>query len=97
MTTPALPKALLAFLKATASASRMKILLIFIDGQERTVNEISKAVKLEQSTTSEHLALMKRSGLLLSRKSGRAVYYRPDGEKIAQQIHALGHLVRRCC
>lgn len=97
MKTLALSKSLLAFLKAAASESRLRILLLFMDGQERTVNEISAAVKLEQSTTSEHLALMKRHGLLVSRRSGREVYYRPDGAAIAQHMDALRRLLRRCC
>lgn len=97
MTTPTLPRTLLAFLKAAASESRLRILLLFMDGQERTVNEISVAVTLEQSTTSEHLALMRRNGLLVSRRSGREVYYRPDGAAIARHLDALGRLLRRCC
>mgnify|MGYP001184906335 CR=1 FL=1 len=97
MKTPTLSKPLLAFLKAAASESRLRILLLFMDGEERTVNDISAAVRLEQSTTSEHLALMRRNGLLVSRRSGREVYYRPDGEALAQHVDALGRLLRRCC
>jgi predicted transcriptional regulator len=41
MTTTTIPKELLDFLKSVASESRMKILLLFMDGQERTVNQIS--------------------------------------------------------
>ncbi len=97
MMATATPKELLSFLKCVASESRMKILLLFIDGQERTVNQISEQVELEQSTTSEHLALMKRNGLLLSKKSGKEVYYRPDKDRIIQLLNALNQLLRRCC
>ncbi len=97
MKTTTISTELLDFLKSVASESRMKILLLFIDGQERTVNQISEQVKLEQSTTSEHLALMKRNGLLLSQKSGKEVYYRPDREKIIQFLGALDQLLSKCC
>ena len=97
MKTPVMSKELLAFLKAAASESRMNILLLFIDGQERTVNQISESIQLEQSTTSEHLALMKRSGLLLSKKSGKEVYYRPDIEKIGYYLGVLNQLLNNCC
>jgi DNA-binding transcriptional ArsR family regulator len=78
MKTATVSTELLDFLKSVASESRMKILLLFIDGRERTVNQINKMVGLEQSTTSEYLALMKRNRLLLSQKPGKEVYYRPD-------------------
>lgn len=97
MKTTTVPKELLNFLKSVASESRMKILLLFIDGQERTVNQVSELVGLEQSTTSEHLALMKRNGLLLSQKSGKEVYYRPDKDKIVQFLDVLNQLLSKCC
>ena len=92
-----IPKDLLNFLKSVASDSRMNILLLFVDGQERTVNQISELVGLEQSTTSEHLALMKRNGVLFSQKQGKEVYYRPDTEKIRQFLNALNQLLSKCC
>lgn len=88
---------LLSFLKSVASESRLKILLLFVDGQARTVNQISEQVELEQSTTSEHLTQMKRNGLLLSEKSGKEVYYRPDKERIIQYLAALNQLLQQCC
>lgn len=75
----------------------MRILLLFMDGQERTVNQISEMVALEQSTTSEHLAQMKRNGLLLSNKSGKEVYYRPDKDKIVKFLDELNQLLSKCC
>lgn len=97
MKTATVSKELLDFLKSVASESRMKILLLFMDGQERTVNQISEQVELEQSTTSEHLAIMKRNGLLISRKSGKEVYYHPDRDRIIQLLNALNQLLSKCC
>jgi ArsR family transcriptional regulator, arsenate/arsenite/antimonite-responsive transcriptional repressor len=97
MKTATVSRELLDFLKSVASESRMKILLLFMDGQERTVNQISEQVELEQSTTSEHLAIMKRNGLLISRKSGKEVYYQPDRDRIIQLLNALNQLLSKCC
>lgn len=88
---------MLDFVKSIASESRLNILLLFLDSQERTVNEISDAVGLGQSTTSEHLAVMKRAGVLTSEKRGKEVYYRPDRLRIAQCLETLSALLRRCC
>ncbi len=88
---------LMEFTKSIASESRIKILLLFLDGQERTVNEISQAVGLGQPTTSEHLAIMKRSGVLASEKRGKEVYYKPDRLRIARYLEILSDMLRRCC
>ncbi len=91
------PADLLDFIKAIASESRMNILLLFLDGQERTVNQIAEAVNLGQPATSEHLALMKRSGLLVSKKQGKEVYYRPDRARIIRSLETLSAMLRSCC
>src|SRR5512140_1124986 len=90
------PQDLLDFVKSIASESRMNILLLFLDGQERTVNEITEAVGLQQPTTSEHLAVMKRAGVLMSEKRGKEVYYRPDRLRIAQYLETLTTMLK-CC
>ena len=91
------PSELLDFVKAIGSESRMKILLLFLDGQERTVNQIAEAVGLGQPTTSEHLAIMKRSGVLVSTKDGKEVYYRPDRGQIVRFLETLTTMLKDCC
>lgn len=88
---------LLEFVKAIGSESRMKILLLFLDGHERTVNQIAEAVGLGQPTTSEHLAIMKRSGVLVSTKDGKEVYYQPDRGQIIHFLETLETLLKDCC
>jgi DNA-binding transcriptional ArsR family regulator len=91
------PEEILNFIKAMASESRVKILLLFMDGQERTVNQITEAVGLGQSTTSEHLAIMKRSGLLVSKRQGKEVYYQPDRSQILHCLEKLSDFLKNCC
>lgn len=88
---------LLDFIKSIASESRINILLLFLDGQERTVNQVTEAVGLGQPTTSEHLAVMKRSGVLVSEKRGKEVYYHPDRVRIARYLETLSTLLKKCC
>ncbi len=90
-------KEILDFIKAIASESRIKMLLLFMDGQERTVNQIAETVGLGQSTTSEHLAIMKRSGLLTAKKQGKEVYYQPDRLQILRHLEVLSDLLKNCC
>lgn len=86
------------FLKALASETRQRILFrAFADGQERTVTQVSELAALGQSTTSEHLAILKRGGLLQSRREGKEVYYRPDRTQILAALRHLTELLTCCC
>lgn len=84
-------------IKALAGESRIQILLLFTDARPRTVNEIASAIDLGQSTTSEHLALLKRVGILLSERQGKEVYYRPDVAYIQSFLKELSNTLERCC
>lgn len=44
------------------------------------VSLIAERAEVSQSTVSEHLAILKRAGLVASRKIGRWSYYRRDEE-----------------
>jgi DNA-binding transcriptional ArsR family regulator len=88
---------MLDFVKSIASESRLNILLLFLDGHEQTVNQISEAIGLGQPTTSEHLAVMRRAGVLTSEKRGKEVYYRPDRLRIAQYLETLSAVLKSCC
>src|SRR5512142_613844 len=95
--TSAVSQELLDFTKAVGSESRIQILLLFLDGQERTVNQITEAVGLGQPTTSEHLAIMRRLGILTAEKRGKEVYYQPDRIHIAHYLDILSSLLKKCC
>lgn len=85
-------------LKALNSETRQRILLeLFRDGKERTVNQVAEEMGLGQSTASEHLSQMKRTGILSSRRVGKEVLYRPDREKLLVQLRGLIQLVEDCC
>ena len=90
--------ALQDLLKALVSENRQRILLeVFRDGKPRTVNQIAEQLGLGQSTASEHLAQMKRAGVLQSQKVGKEVLYKPDRVRLIAQLQDLIDLVRRCC
>jgi ArsR family transcriptional regulator len=97
MDTSILPIDLLNFLKSIASESRLNIVLLFLDGQERNVNQIAEAIGLGQPATSEHLSVLRQAGVLISRKEGKEVYFRPDRTRVLNNLDALTNLLRRCC
>jgi len=92
-----IPQELLEFAKSLASESRINILLLFADGKEMTVNQIAEAIQLGQPTTSEHLSVMKRAGVLVSTKRGKEVYYRPNRLRIKHSLKLLTNVINNCC
>lgn len=78
-------------LKALGQPTRLKILELLRDG-ERCVCEIFPAIQEEQSNVSRHLALLKATGILASRKEGQMVRYRirdPQVFKLLDGVSAL--------
>ena len=63
------------FFKTLSHPVRINILRLLKDG-ERCVCELIDELAIEQSNLSQHLGLMKKQGLLISRKDGQKVMYR---------------------
>ncbi|MBD3671212.1 MAG: winged helix-turn-helix transcriptional regulator [Gammaproteobacteria bacterium] len=85
------------FIKALGSENRLKILMLFMDGRERTVNEITHAVGIGQSTCSEHLAVLKKAGLMNSHKMGKEVLYLPNRDVILGMLERISGTLKQCC
>jgi tellurite resistance protein TerB len=93
----AVDRATADFLKALASETRQLVMRQFAGGRELSVGEIAERCGLKPSTASEHLSLLRRGGLVLSRKEGKQVFYRADGTTMANRLDALKEYLLRCC
>lgn len=72
-------------LKAIAHPLRLKILCV-IGAEEACVQEIVDAVGTSQSNISQHLAILREKGVLLTRKDANRVFYRVGDERVLQLI-----------
>lgn len=61
-------------LKTLAHPHRLRMVQMLLRGRY-AVGELAEACGIPSHMASEHLRLMQRSGLLSSKKEGRAVYY----------------------
>ncbi|MEU0002315.1 metalloregulator ArsR/SmtB family transcription factor [Streptomyces microflavus] len=93
----ALDQATADFLRALASETRQRVMFQFAGGVELTVGEVAERCGLKPSTASEHLSLLRRGGLVVSRKEGREVFYRADGKTMAGRLSALQAYLAVCC
>ena len=80
-------------LKALANEKRLMILCLLAEG-ERSVGDINALVDLSQSALSQHLAVLREEGLVLTRRDAQTIHYRlADGP--ARDI--IGVLHRTYC
>ncbi len=85
------------FLKAFGNEKRQEIFLTFFaDGTEHNISEVAGRAHVAQSTASEHLAILKRAGVLVSRKVEKEVFYRLNREGILARIDEIRSLLN-CC
>jgi ArsR family transcriptional regulator, virulence genes transcriptional regulator len=63
------------WLKAIANQNRLQLLCLLM-GAEKTVSELNQAVYLTQSALSQHLALLRRAKIVVTRRDAQFVYYR---------------------
>lgn len=61
-------------LKALASPNRLMLLCQLIDG-ERSVGDLAQRLSLRAPTVSQHLALLRKDGLVATRREGQTIYY----------------------
>jgi ArsR family transcriptional regulator len=72
-------------LKAIAHPLRLKILCVVGD-QEACVQDIVEAVGTSQSNISQHLAILREKGVLLTRKDANRVFYRVGDQRTLQLV-----------
>jgi ArsR family transcriptional regulator, virulence genes transcriptional regulator len=63
-----------ALLKALANRHRL-IIVCQLTEQERSVGELAALLKIRDSTVSQHLALLRRDGLVTPRRDGQTIWY----------------------
>ncbi|MCB5944034.1 helix-turn-helix transcriptional regulator [Acidocella sp. KAb 2-4] len=61
-------------LKSLANSHRLMILCQLLEG-ERSVGELAAFLDLRSSTVSQHLALLRREGLVVARREAQTIYY----------------------
>ncbi len=87
----------LQFCKSLANEKRQFIVFeILGDKNAHTVGEIAKRAQIAVSTASEHLAILKRAGVVSAQKKDREVFYKLDADQITKVAHYLNTWLN-CC
>lgn len=73
----------------------MRILEILRDEGERSVGALQAELELDSGGTSQHLAALRRIGLVESRREGTSVFYRVSDVRVFDLLDAGRALVAR--
>ena len=77
-----------ALLKAMSNPARLMVLCQLAAG-EKSVGELEGAVDLSQSGLSQHLALLRRENIVVTRRAGQTIFYRLSSEEAAAVMRTL--------
>lgn len=80
--------------KAFASPHRIEIIEVLGQG-ERNVDGVAARLGLSMANASQHLRLMRASGVLASRRDGKRVIYRLSDVAVVELMSTLGRLGER--
>ncbi len=72
--------------KLVSDGSRLRILWLLCHCEE-CVSNIAAAVEMSDPAVSHHLKLLRKSGLIVSRRDGKEVYYKLADTAQAQLLH----------
>lgn len=77
-----------AFLKMLANKNRLMILCTLVD-KECSVNELNQSIPLTQSALSQHLAALRKAGLVSTRRQAQTIYYSMTDTRVKQIIEKM--------
>ena len=75
-------------LKGLANRHRLMIVCQLIEG-ERAVGELASFLGVRDSTVSQHLALLRKDGLVSARRDAQTIYYSIASEPAREILSAL--------
>lgn len=78
-------------MKALGNQSRL-LILCYLDGKELSVTELNNCLDLSQSALSQHLAVLRKDGLVKTRRESQTIFYSLQGEAAKRIIHTLHEL-----
>lgn len=69
-------------LRAVNHKLRQQIIDLLEENEKMTVTDLYIKLRLEQSVASQHLAILRRAGVVATDRQGKFIYYRVDKDRI---------------
>lgn len=80
-------------LRAVNHKLRQRMIDLLEENQRMTVTDLYVKLRLEQSVASQHLAILRKAGVVQTERDGKFIYYSLDKSRIGQISHMVEELV----
>ncbi len=77
-------KKAMLIIRALNHKLRQQIIKLLDERRKMTVTEIYIDLRLEQSVTSQHLAILRRAGLVTATREGKFIYYSMNYKRVKE-------------
>ena len=72
---------------------RQQIMKLLDEHEKMTVTEIYVKLRLEQSVASQHLAILRRAGIVSTSRDGKFIFYSVNYNRLAEVVQFVETLV----
>ncbi len=80
-------------LRAIGHDLRKKIIELLNENESMNVTDIYVKLRIEQSVASQHLAILRRSGIVLTSRKGKFIYYTLNNKRLEEVSNLVQLLV----
>lgn len=80
-------------LRALNHKLRQQLIKLIDEKKKITVTEIYVQLRLEQSVASQHLAILRKAGILITEREGKFIYYLINYKRIEEIGNIVNELV----
>ena len=81
-------------LRAVNHKLRQEMIHLIDEEGKMTVTDLYVKLRIEQSVASQHLALLRRAGVVTTSRDGKFIYYSVDHERLDEISRLLAELVK---
>lgn len=81
-------------LRALNHKLRQQLLKLIDEEKKITVTEIYVRLRLEQSVASQHLAILRKAGIVTTEREGKFIYYMINHKRIEEISRIVNDLVK---
>ena len=74
-------------LRAVNHKLRQRMIDLLEENQRMTVTDLYVKLRLEQSVASQHLAILRKAGVVVTERDGKFIYYSLNKNRIGQVSH----------
>ena len=80
-------------LRALNHKLRQQIIKLLDEQKKMTVTELYVKLRLEQSVASQHLAILRRAGIVATQRDGKFIYYTVNYPRVKEVTDFVENLV----